>query len=163
MDFNSPLISEIFDPKADIAITIDMDTYNLVNSIFGYVPRKINIDLFTMVKGIAVYQNNHAYWLLEYTMRNLIQAGIPQFVRKSIFDMQYKNDVDSANIAHMDIKKQAVFTMEDLQFGFVIWLVSILIAVIAFALELIYFYGKMSLKSVVGLISILKFLKSLRV
>lgn len=133
-----------------------MDTYNLMNSVLGSVPRKINLDVVTLVKGIGVYQNNHAYWLMEYTMRRLIPAGIPQHNRKSIFDVKYSYGSDST-----DDTQTAVFSLNDLHFCFVVWLVSILITVVTFLLEIIYVYGKMAFKSTIGLFIILKFLRNL--
>lgn len=129
------------------------------------MPRKINIELFTILKGIGVYHNNHAYWKLEKVMRNLIPSGIPQHIRKSIFDVRFKYSVDPVKIPSKLLNlvtSPKVFSLEDLSFEFVIWLVSISVAVAVFMIEVAYVFGKKCVINLTGLYFFLKLLTSLR-
>mgnify|MGYP003483889887 FL=1 len=84
-------------------------------------------------------------------MRFLIQAGIPQYVRKNVYEICHKREPK--------IKMPQVFSFNDLQFEFVTWLVACSIAVGVFFLELIWFYGKLGLTSVIGIFYFIRMLK----
>ena len=153
MTFNSPVLAEIYDPSANIAIAIDLDSYRLLKSIFGNIPRKVSSDLFNIVKSFGVNMNNHAYWLLEKTMRKLVPAGIPQYIRKTVYDFLSKFAQSPT------AKGPKVFSFKDLKFGFVIWLIAISIALAVFIIEIVLFYGKVILKSSVGIFFIIKMIR----
>ena len=85
-------------------------------------------------------------------MRYLIQAGIPQHVRKTVFEICHKRP--------QKIKMPKVFSFEDLQFEFVIWLIACSIAVSVFFLELIWYHFKPCLKSAIGIFFILQKLQN---
>lgn len=156
-DFNSPLLNEINDPSANIAIAIDLDSYRILKSVFGNVPRSIDNELFTTVKGLCVWQNNHAYWLMENTMRKIVPSGIPQHIRNTIFDFRLK-------FAQPPVTKgPQVFLIEDLKFGFIIWLITISIAVACFIIEITWIYGKIGVKNAVGLYVFLKMLQRVNI
>ena len=97
--------------------------------------------------------NNHAYWLLVKTMRKLVPAGIPQFIRNTVYDFRLKYALPPV------LKGPKVFTFEDLKFGFVIWLIAISIALTAFIIEIVKFHGVLVTKSIVGLYFLLKFIR----
>lgn len=103
-----------------------------------------------MVKGIGVVMNNHAYWLVEKTMRKLVPAGIPQHIRNTVYDFRLKHAQAPA------AKGPKVFTIEDLKFEFIIWLISIPIALAAFIVEIIWVQGIVGLKTALGLYFLLK-------
>lgn len=154
MEFDQLPYTGLFDPTANVAITLDEDSYKVFESIFEKMPRKINTELFTNLKGIAVYQNNHAYWMVEKVMRFLVPSGIPQHIRNTIFDVSFKYSANPIKVPSGFINvvtSPKVFSLEDLKFGFIIWLGSITVALTAFVLELIYCYGMICFKNFVGL------------
>ena len=134
LDFDSPLRTEIYDSTGNIAITIDLDSYNILKSVFGNMPRKIEVELFNMAKGVGVAQYNHVYWMMENTMRILIQAGIPQYVRKFIYEENFKPSQESKG------KVPKVFSLDDLEFQFIIWLITCAVVFSVFVLELLWFH-----------------------
>lgn len=152
--FDNNLQSELYEPAAKVAVTIDEESYRILKNYYGNVPRKLNMDLAILVKGIGVWRHNHAYWLMEETMRKIVPAGIPQFVRNRVFEFLFKETREE------NTKIPQVLTVNDLKFGFVTWLITCLIAVIAFVVELIWFYGIKGLRITLGLICFLRNLKS---
>lgn len=151
----SKIQSEIYTPAAKVAVTIDEDSYNILKNYYGDMPRKINNDLYSLIKGIGVWRNNHAYWLMEDTLRKIIPAGIPQYVRKKAFGFFFKE----AN--QQKTKIPQVLTVNDLKFGFVTWLITCLIAICAFVIELVWFYGVKGFRLTLGLFCLLKNLRKL--
>lgn len=149
LELDSPLLTKIFNPNEKIAVTIDLDSFNILKSTFGEMPRKINLELFNIVKGIGVYQNNHVYWLMEETMRKIIPAGIPQYIRKFVYNFFVKHAENPKR------KIPKVLKLDDLKVGFILWLVACFVSFFVFLLELIWIHGK----SAIGLFFILKFLK----
>lgn len=151
--FDNPLIDAINDPSGNVAVAIDMDSYRVLKSIFGKAPRKIDFDLFNTVKGIGVSMNNHAYWLVKKTMSKLVPAGIPQHIRNTIYDFHLKHAQPPIT------KSPKVFNIEDLSFGFVVWLIAISIALVAFLLEIVWFHGVVGLMNVFGLYFLLSLIQ----
>lgn len=143
------IYSDLFDSDGNLAITIDVDSYRILSVIVPFFPRRLNYQLYSMVKGMNVYQNNHAYWLMEDTMRKLIPAGIPQYLRRfvlSFFVRETKNH---------EFKIPKVFSLKDLEFGFVTWLITCFIAIFVFLIEMIWYYGR----SFFGIFAIINFFK----
>ena len=98
------------------------------------MPRKIEVELFNMAKGVGVAQHSHAYWMMEYTMRNLIPAGIPQYFGRYIYEENFKQAQESK------VKVPKVFSFDDLEFQFIIWLITCAVAFSVFVLELLWFH-----------------------
>ena len=153
--FDNNLQKELYEPAAKVAVTIDEESYRILKNYYRDVPRKLNMDLAILVKGIGVWRNNHAYWLMEDTMRQLIPAGIPQFVRNRVLEFIFKETRE------VTTKIPQVLTVNDLKFGFVTWLITCLIAVSAFVIELIWFYGIKGFRITLGLFCFLRSLKKL--
>lgn len=81
--------------------------------------------------GIRTYKNNFIYHHIEDNMKLLIQAGFPQyhqtFVKETI--LWFSKDHG---------KNPKVFSIEDLQFGFIIWSISCGISLSVFMIEVFY-------------------------
>lgn len=151
----SNIETEIYEPAAKVAVTIDEDSYRILLNYYGNMPRKFDVDFSILVKGIGVWRNNHAYWLMEETMRKIIPAGIPQYVRNNVLGCLFKET------RQQKAKIPQVLTVNDLKFGFVTWLITCSIAVGAFLVELIWFYGTKGLTTALGLLCLLKNLRKL--
>lgn len=98
-------------------------------------------------------KHNHAFWLIEDIMQILIPAGIPQWTRKFIYDVLFREFM-----ANEDEPK--VFSVEDLKFGFVIWGAACVISLAAFVGEILYFY---LISQFMGLFGISKIFKNIKI
>lgn len=137
---DNPLIYELHQPGKKEALFFGGYSYEILKHLNETIPRKINLENFNLVKGACVWKNNHFYWLMEYTFRKIIPAGIPQYIKKSIAESYMKQTFDK------NVKIPKVFSFKDLEFGFIIWLASCSMAFVVFLMELIWFYGKIGLK-----------------
>jgi hypothetical protein len=138
-------------PGQKVALTLDLDTYNMFEYFFGGCPKKIeNHNVAIIVKGVGVDRNNHAYWLIDETMAVLVQAGIPQEIRKFMYEIIFKPNKEKQK------KFPKKLTVDDLRPGFIVWLVTCFFAIAVFVIEVIWFYSK----RILGLISLLLFLRN---
>lgn len=89
-------------------------------------------------------------------MRKLIPFGIPQYFYHYFLSMEFK-PIDAPP------EEPWVFDVEDLKFGFVIWLVSISIAVFGFLMEILWFNLVRGFIWAVGLRGFLRVVSEFRV
>lgn len=94
--------------------------------------------------GVGVMKNNFIISVTDRAMGRMIQNGIPQYF------LSYLDQVDFHAIPP-DIEEPKVFELDDLAFGFYVFLASCGISFLAFLAELSYFYGKMHLALIVFL------------
>lgn len=97
--------------------------------------------------GIGVMMNNFIFHATDKAMGQMIQNGIPQYFVK------YLDEVDFHPMP-ADEKEPKVFGLDDLAFGFNVFLVYCGISFLTFVAELLYFYATM-------LIGLVMFLRSL--
>ena len=151
--FELTLISDAFEvPGSPAGLTLDVESYHISKLLFKKNPRNLNHHFSANVKGVATFRNAHSYWLIEDTMRILIQAGIPQYIKKFIILFCFKETRE------VEVKIPKVFSINDLEFGFVVWLVACSVAIAGFLCELMWFYCKEGLRNFVGLCCIVRFL-----
>lgn len=99
--------------------------------MFKNPPIMMKEKLQTFHYGVAVMKNNFIYHLTEDVMSALIEAGIPQYFLNYIEDVVLKELLADP----IELKK---FGVEDLTFGFVIFLGFCALSVLIFFLEIIY-------------------------
>lgn len=145
------LESYLTNPRSKIAVTVDYDSYKIIKAILKRMPRKVNDDFSFTNKAVGVFRNNYAYKLVEDTMKILIDAGIPQHIRKIVHEL-FRNIVKDTE------SKVKVLNVDDLKAGFVTWLVTCCIAIIVFLMELFWFYG---IQSSIGFFCFSKILRRL--
>lgn len=107
--------------------------------------------------GIRVYKSNFIYHHIEDNMGWLIQGGFPQrhfnFIKETVlwFPKDYGKDPQ-------------VFSIEDLQFGFIIWGISCGISAFAFLSEVLFELIKSGLKkllrAVTGVILVVQLIRN---
>jgi hypothetical protein len=117
-----------------MAITVDEDTMRTLKFLFKKPPDKIDHKV-CFLKGIGMKKNNYAFYLVEDTMQLLIPSGIPQWTRKFMYDVLFREYMK-------DEDEPKVFSLNDFQFGFVIWSVACGISFIGFLMEIFYFYAR---------------------
>lgn len=93
-------------------------------------------DLFAIKKGISFQPNFTYYKLFGDEIQKLIESGIAKsheikYLNRKQFRGRYK-------IVPKEIELK-VLSMEDLKAGFIIWLVAVLISIIVFIFEKIFF------------------------
>jgi hypothetical protein len=119
-------------PYQKVAFTIDEDTTRTGQFLFKKPPDRLK-RRECILKGIGMRKHNHAFWLIEDTMRILIPAGIPQWTRKFIYEVLFRELKEEED-------EPKVFSVEDFQFGFVIWGIACGISFVAFLMEIFYFH-----------------------
>lgn len=89
--------------------------------------------------GVSLMRNNFLYNLTESVMSSLVEGGIPQYFLTYIEDVVLREKPS-------DPVEPKTFSIEDLEFGFIIFLVACGISIVAFLIEIVYFYGARYLK-----------------
>jgi hypothetical protein len=149
----------MFDPTSKEAIALEctqdaMNRYALRKE--KSFPNVMKQTLTSEFLGLSLYKNNFISHTTIKTMKRLIEAGIPQ--RSYNFLYVYLLD---PQIPPPD-KSPKVFTLDDLSFGFIIWLYACAIAACVFVAELaihyIYSALKLILRELSGLYLFLKIL-----
>ena len=145
-------VSTAFDiPGSKIGLTADVETWQLSKIVLKRQVRKLSKNFSANVKGVVTFKNAHSFWLIEDTMRLLIQGGIPQYIKRFIILFCFKES------RQIEISEPKVFSVDDLAFGFVVWLVACSIAIAGFLCELMWFYGKNGFTNIVGLYCFTRF------
>jgi hypothetical protein len=116
--------------------------------------------LFTDTAGLVMRRNQFLYWLTEETLRDLITGGIPQQLVKFYEDINYP-------LKKEDPADPKVLSIDDLHYGFVIWIVASYITLIAFIAEFLmnFFIVKLwngvkkNLQKLLGIIFVMKWLR----
>jgi hypothetical protein len=117
--------------------------------------------LFTDTVGFVMRRNHFLYWLTEETLRDLINGGIPQYIEN--FYLEWFNSQASI----IDKNDPKILSIDDLNYGFVIWSVAISITLIVFIAEFLmkYFVVKLcngvknKLQKFLGLIFVIGWLR----
>jgi hypothetical protein len=113
----------------------------------------LNQRFFVTSVGLATSNNHFIFPLADDVMQNLISAGIPQHLEKFHIDSilhPYQDDDDA--------KEPIVLSIDDLNFGFIIWLVTSGVSVAAFIFEILTVNSFNLCKFYFGLILFIKLL-----
>jgi hypothetical protein len=103
--------------------------FQIIKNVFKFAPKLIKQRLLNKIYGVGLFKNNFMIQSTEPVMEILIQAGIPQYFLDYVFEFYFFD--------REELRGPKVFSIDDLRFGFVIWLVTCGIALAAFAGELI--------------------------
>lgn len=113
--------------------------------------------LFSNTAGISMRMSTFLFHLTEEVVGDLITAGIPQHLRKFYEEMLYPP-------VYEELAEPQVLRIEDLRYGFTIWLISCGFAVAGFIYELInqHFLRKVKfwMQEVLGLFLFMKLLRN---
>lgn len=121
-------------PQVKAAIPLSYADLKLLKMSFRKVPRILKEHLIAPPEGICVYRNNFASHLNTKVMNALITAGIPQYWYKFVVEFELRSPPEPPRMPK-------VFSIDDLKYGFIIWLVAISVSVAAFLLEFSTFYA----------------------
>jgi hypothetical protein len=116
--------------------------------------------LFSSTCGINMKRNSFLFHSVNEALQELISGGIPQHIYKFYMEKFYPKKIPEA-------KEPQKLTIDDLSYGFTIWLASFPITVLAFLFEFFYKHFaakilnwiKREIKNLIGLSLMLKFFK----
>lgn len=135
-------------------LTSDAD-YKVIRAGRTNVPKVMIQKITNDPVGVCTLRNNYAFKLVEGTMSNLIQGGISQYMIDYLYNFEVKPLVDPP-------REPSVFSLSDLEFGFVVWLIACGISTAAFTVELLWYFLSVKLKDLIVLIVFLRRLKRIR-
>ena len=128
--------------------------YNIFNSICKGAAFKLrNFKRDAAISALFTKRNSFIYDILNQVLEKIIPAGIPQYLVKYHESNMYKEYVPIVD------NSPRVLTVDDLEYGFVLWLGACGISVVGFLLEFIWFKLRKVLRIMIGLWLFLKVLK----
>ena len=130
-------------------------TYRIMKSLIKETPEIMPKETILIRHfGTSTYKNNYMFYLTDKITQYLVEAGIPQQLRQYVIDY------------HFPIKEQSsdplVFKVEDLDFGFVVWLGACAISTCVFLVEFLSVKIKLLVQNVCGLRALIIILKTQR-
>jgi hypothetical protein len=155
-DFNQFLRDQLYNESEKFAVFLmEQELFRRAKGV------QLKEVLFTDTVGIMTGRNQFIFRLTEETLRDLISGGIPQHIYKFHMDMVFPpNSKDDLG--------PSVLGIDDLNYGFVIWIVAIVITLLAFIAELCmkFFIVKLfnrikkNLRKLLGIILVIDWLRN---
>lgn len=108
--------------------------YHILKALLKNTPKLLKQETYTYMYGIGVYKHNFMFKLTQNVTEKLIQTGIHQYFFKYLMDYYFYERIEA--------RGPKVFSIEDLHFGFVVWLVACGFSIGAFLCELLFVYSK---------------------
>lgn len=115
-------------------ILTDVD-YGVFKAFGQNIPRIIDEKIEFTPFAVNVPKDSFGSALVIETMKYLVGGGVPQQLFHLFFDFELMPMLD-------DEPEPRVFSLNDLGFGFVVWLIACGISVLAFVCEILYIYLK---------------------
>jgi hypothetical protein len=100
----------------------------VIRGVAAIAPKILKQSIVTRVHGLALFRNNFMYKSTEKIMRVIIEAGIPQYYRNFALDVYFYERIAE--------NSPQVFGIEDLHFGFVVWLCACGVSIAVFIIEI---------------------------
>lgn len=128
-------LRELFDPKFTGALHISSDLLTMYASYTsGYIlDRKLEDRLNVQMMGMAFKRNDKFYDIFNEKFKQLFTASLINRYADNEYSSISLNPKNYRRFQPEDGPK--VLTMQHLEAGFVIWIVSILVTILVFALE----------------------------
>lgn len=136
------------------------DDERTLQSIYKVTGTQMDENFLSFLVGIGTVKNNFLSQLTEEVLQRLITAGISQWQMKFHTDFwfpKYPNDKNS---------EPTVLCVDDLNFGFIIWLIACGISGLMFLCEiliLILTQSNFYLQDLIGLMSFGIFFKKIKI
>lgn len=141
------------DSSVELAFYADENNLLEMNMDCQCSNRILNEILATVQIGLAVDKNHFLFDLIEDTLQKIIPFGLVNHFIDLHKWILYRQDKDVSE------SEPKVLAIQDLSFGFVVWLISCIFAIAGFIYEISKFKGRRSIKELSGLIAILLFLR----
>jgi hypothetical protein len=156
--FFETYVEKINDDSEKLAFLVLESDIQIDNAMLGFNPKILNERFIGTTVSIGIGRNNFLFHLVDGILSRLISVGIPQHLKK--FHTEVILRIKSRMAPIRDGVKDS-FTLEDLDYGFVIWLIASAISIFVFFFELLLTFVKYLISSVrnfVGLIFVSSFL-----
>lgn len=114
-----------------IAFISTQKANDVQRSYFKNSPRMMTTKFYTCLFGVGVMKNNFIYKVTDEAMSKLVKYGIPQYFLKYIREVVLRE-------LPQDEKTPRKFSLDDLEFGFIIYLSCCAISFAAFLIEIFY-------------------------
>ena len=141
------------DPSLKAAIIVSKVDHRVIKTFERKVPKLMKQTILLTPFGCCTYPDNFAFKLIDNTMPRLREAGILQYHFNYLVNFELKPLLDPE-------WEPIVFSVSNLEFGFVTWLISCGIAVGIFTAQLLWCYAKREVQNFCVLFAILAFVAS---
>lgn len=145
------LAPKIQDPSSKIAVMLLEMDYHAIKAFKKNFPKIIEEEIDIDLEGICLGRNNFGFPMLKSLFPKLVEAGIPQYFNSYFKDFELKPLLD-------DPAEPFVFSIEDLRFGFIVWLVACGVSSVVFMIEVSWKFKNNSVRSFRDYIGIIWFL-----
>lgn len=154
------VLAQLSNPTFKGTVLQSLENYNAMQ--FGLkssfnLPFIMKQRLPSEYNGLALYKNHFISHITFSTIEKLVEGGIPQYFHKFIYEYVLDLNVDYENQGAM------AFSVDDLSFGFIIWLYTCAISCGVFICEILIFYinrfGRKIVQEFAGLFGFLVLLK----
>lgn len=146
------IIALLGDVNSKITFFIAQREIVVLKYLFVEPPYKMPYAYNSMLLGVSTTKNNFIFGITEEVIRDLNTGGIMQHFVKYIEEFIFRPR------KHPEPYEPEVFSVERLEFGFVIWLVTCAVAIFAFLAELIIF----NVSNLIGLRALLRHITNMR-
>lgn len=136
--------------SSKVAIAVTKKDFRILKTTLKHAPKLLKQETYTYMFGIGVYKHNFMFKLTYEVMEKLIQTGIHRYFMKYIMDYYFYDRIEE--------RGPQVFSIDDLHFGFVIWLAACGVAVGAFGCEVLWYYLNKWIRALMVKIVMLKLL-----
>ncbi|CAG9808659.1 unnamed protein product [Chironomus riparius] len=130
-DFNQEFFQQRENYSARLAFYLPNDQLPILGSVCKCSPRILKQSLFTHQYGISTFRNHFLFELTDEIVQRFIPMGIIQH------SYEFHTWVNFRNIVEDVESTQKVLDVDDLAYGFYIWLGACGISIIGFLLELV--------------------------
>jgi hypothetical protein len=137
-----------------LAFVIDEMDHRQMNTTFKKSLATMKGEMLTRMVFLHISKRNIFVRQFDQVIESWVPAGIPQY----LFDLGYT--VVFPRLDEEESENLRVFSMGDLEYGFVIWLALLPIPIIAFICELCSLEFKRMRRKLVGLIEFLLLLRA---
>lgn len=128
------------DPSRKVAIPTMNHDYKIIRAAIKNPPKVLNDGNSMHVYSICVWNRKPFFGRSNIKISNaLIEGGIIQYLFNYLLDFEVKALEEPP-------KEPKVFEVEDLKFGFMVWLAACGVSVIAFLIEVSYVFAKSNVK-----------------
>ncbi|KAG5676176.1 hypothetical protein PVAND_006025 [Polypedilum vanderplanki] len=148
--YNSALKGEY---SKKLAFFVDDITHAALNSTYKKSLAIMKNEGMSKMSALYMSSNNILLDYLNYFLNRLIPAGIPQFLAKYGFWFLYR----PADFEILDPRR--ILSMNDLEFGFVLWLIACFLSFYVFVCELYSLYVRRQFRILLGLYEFLRVIR----
>ena len=140
--------------NAKLAFFMEEIQYTTRNSFCKGAAAKLkNFKKEAMASVLFTYKHSYLYDIFNQVMDKIVPAGIPQYLIKYHEFNMFKVFVPA------EPSPVRVLTVQDLEYGFVLWLGACGISSTGFLLELIWFYVVVQFRNFIGLWMLISIIK----